>query len=125
MSESKSSSGGVGFTGLLTIAFIVLKLSKVIDWPWWWVISPIWISIVVVLLVFGGMGAYYFIQSYREKIYFEKRNKQRQAEITDLQNRYNELSEQIGMSAPPESKWQQRMNEMNKQKSMHWSNKSS
>jgi uncharacterized membrane protein YdbT with pleckstrin-like domain len=52
--NSSSSSGGIGFTGLLTIVFIVLKLTKVIDWSWWWVLSPVWISIgiVVVILAF-------------------------------------------------------------------------
>lgn len=33
-------SGGVSFLGLLQIAFIVLKLTHVIDWSWWWVLSP-------------------------------------------------------------------------------------
>lgn len=50
MSESKStSSGGIGFTGLLTIVFIVLKLTKVIAWSWLWVLSPIWISALIVI----------------------------------------------------------------------------
>ena len=31
---------GIGFTGLLQIAFIVLKLCGVIDWSWWLVLSP-------------------------------------------------------------------------------------
>ena len=39
MSKEKQS-GGIGFLGLLTIAFIVLKLCAVIDWSWWWVLSP-------------------------------------------------------------------------------------
>lgn len=46
--------GGTGFTGLLTIVFIFLKLCGVITWSWLWVLSPIWISAalcVVVLLV--------------------------------------------------------------------------
>lgn len=45
--------GGIGFTGLLTIAFIVLKLTKVISWSWLWVLSPLWISVAlwVVLLI--------------------------------------------------------------------------
>ncbi len=53
MSSQKGStnSGGIGFTGLLTIAFIVLKLTGYIDWSWWWVLSPIWISFLLVLLV--------------------------------------------------------------------------
>lgn len=35
---------GVGFCGLLTIAFIVLKLCKVITWSWVLVLAPLWIS---------------------------------------------------------------------------------
>lgn len=35
MSKEKQS-GGIGFLGPLTIAFIVLKLCAVIDWSWWW-----------------------------------------------------------------------------------------
>lgn len=50
MATSSSSSGGIGFTGLLTIAFIVLKLTGVIGWSWWWVLSPLWISASIVLL---------------------------------------------------------------------------
>ena len=38
------SAGGIGFPGLLTIAFIILKLCNVISWSWWWVLSPLWIS---------------------------------------------------------------------------------
>lgn len=42
--------GGVGFAGWLTIAFIVLKLCKVITWSWWWVLSPIWICISIFIV---------------------------------------------------------------------------
>lgn len=42
---------GVGFTGLLTLVFIVLKLTGVISWSWLWVLSPIWISLGLFLLV--------------------------------------------------------------------------
>lgn len=40
-------------TSLLSVAFIVLKLCNVIDWSWWWVLSPIWmpIALVVILLI--------------------------------------------------------------------------
>ncbi len=53
MSARSNSSGGIGFGGLLCIAFIVLKLCKVINWSWWWVLSPLWIggAIAVVFLV--------------------------------------------------------------------------
>lgn len=40
------------FTGLLTIAFIVLKLCGVINWAWIWVLAPLWIPIVLVVGVY-------------------------------------------------------------------------
>ena len=49
MSSSSSSSGGLSFTGALTILFIGLKLTHVINWSWWWVLSPIWISALIVI----------------------------------------------------------------------------
>lgn len=55
--SSSSRGGGVGFVGLLTILFIGLKLTNFIDWSWWWVLSPIWITALVVLLIVGGIFA--------------------------------------------------------------------
>lgn len=49
--SSNASSGGVSFAGLLTIVFIALKLTGTITWSWWWVLSPIWISFMLVLLI--------------------------------------------------------------------------
>lgn len=49
--NSSSSSGGIGFTGLLTIVFIVLKLTGVIDWGWGWVLAPLWIGGIIVIVV--------------------------------------------------------------------------
>lgn len=46
-----SNSGGIGFAGLLAIVFIILKLTDNIDWSWWWVLSPLWIPLAVVLVV--------------------------------------------------------------------------
>ena len=52
-SETKVSySGGIGFTGLLTIVFIILKLIDKIDWSWWWVLSPLWITFMLCMLGF-------------------------------------------------------------------------
>lgn len=44
---NSSNSGGIGFCGLLTIVFIVMKLTGYINWSWGWVLSPIWIPILV------------------------------------------------------------------------------
>ena len=57
MSNSSSNSGGIGFTVLLTIVFIILKLTDVIDWSWWWVLSPIWISLIIAAVIVGGIVA--------------------------------------------------------------------
>ena len=43
--------GGIGFTGLLTIVFIALKLLGFITWSWVWVLSPIWIEAILVVLL--------------------------------------------------------------------------
>ena len=43
--------GGIGFCGLLTIVFIVLKLTNVISWSWLWVLAPLWIPAVIVVIV--------------------------------------------------------------------------
>ena len=50
--NGQTSSSGIG--GMLLVAFIVLKLCDVIDWSWWWVLSPVWIPAglaVVVMLI--------------------------------------------------------------------------
>jgi hypothetical protein len=56
MSKNSSSSSGVGFGGLLTILFIGLKLTGHIDWSWWWVLSPIWITIGIVIIILIIVG---------------------------------------------------------------------
>ena len=55
MSNSSGNGGGIGFTGLLTIVFIILKITDVIDWSWWWVLSPIWISIILAAVIVGSI----------------------------------------------------------------------
>ena len=42
---------GGGFSGLLFIAFLILKLCNVINWSWWWVTAPLWIPVAFVLVV--------------------------------------------------------------------------
>lgn len=49
MSEIKISCS----TGALTIIFITLKLCGVINWPWVWVIAPLWIPVMLFALILG------------------------------------------------------------------------
>jgi len=69
--------GGILFT--VFIIFLVLKLTHVIDWSWWWVASPLWVSVLIVpvlilLLIFGVLssatilamlGRWFFFRSWR------------------------------------------------------------
>ena len=55
--SSSTTSGGTGFFGLLQVAFIVLKLCKVINWSWWLVLLPLWIELglVAIILIIGAI----------------------------------------------------------------------
>lgn len=62
MKENKTTvNGGIGFVGLLTIAFIVLKLVGVITWSWVWVLSPLWISAVIYVVIFVAVAAWFAV----------------------------------------------------------------
>ncbi|MCJ2074440.1 hypothetical protein MKK68_02025 [Methylobacterium sp. E-016] len=59
MTEDNSRpSSGIGFSSLLGILFIGLKLTGYIDWSWWWVLAPLWGPVAIVILVqtIGGLG---------------------------------------------------------------------
>lgn len=55
-------SGGIGFFGLLAIVFITLKLTGVIAWSWWWVLSPLWgpVAVVIAIAILIGLIALAF-----------------------------------------------------------------
>lgn len=61
-SSNSSQGGGVGFPFLLTLLFIGLKLTHYIDWSWWWVVSPIWITLVLALLVGVVVGVVTYVR---------------------------------------------------------------
>jgi hypothetical protein len=49
--SNNSPPAGIGFTGLLTILFIALKLLHKVAWSWWWVLSPLWIATAFVVFI--------------------------------------------------------------------------
>ncbi len=51
--------GGIGFTGLLTVLFIGLKLTGHITWPWLWVLSPLWISLSLIMVTLAVLFVIY------------------------------------------------------------------
>lgn len=70
--ETNTTSSGIGFSGLLTITFIVLKLTKYINWSWWWVLSPLWISTLIVIIFLLLYLSITLITTYYKR---KKRNK--------------------------------------------------
>lgn len=59
----------IGFCGLLTLIFITLKLTHVIDWSWWWVTVPLWgpFALLFGIATLIGLGIFAFnIRSLRK-----------------------------------------------------------
>ena len=61
---NESKSGGLGIGMILFIVFLVLKLTNVIDWSWWWVTSPLWIPFVAAAVILGIVGVIAIIIEY-------------------------------------------------------------
>ena len=60
MEKPVASFGGITFLQLLTLVFVVLKLTKYIDWSWWWVLAPLWAPVALVfavVFILGVIGA--------------------------------------------------------------------
>ncbi len=49
MSEESRSTGGLGLGGIVFVVFLTLKLVGVIDWSWWWVTSPLWLGVALII----------------------------------------------------------------------------
>jgi len=60
MSDNSSKKSGLGIGTILFLIFLTLKLGGwgvVATWSWWWVFSPLWIPIAIILLIiiFAGI----------------------------------------------------------------------
>ena len=56
----------IGLSTILFCIFLTLKLCNVIDWSWWWVTAPLWISFILAFLL--GVCREYRKQTERENI---------------------------------------------------------
>ncbi len=59
MKKNSSNDTGMSFSAVLTLIFVVLKLCKVINWSWWWVLSPLWISTLLIIALYCIFGFIY------------------------------------------------------------------
>lgn len=117
MSNQNQTSRGIGFIGLLTIAFIVLKLTSVIAWSWWWVLSPVWAppSLVSLVIWLCFLVRIIFLFCTRKKY---KRYQENLKKGMSGYSAFREAYKKNKQSAPiRESKFQQRLKEIqNRQK---------
>lgn len=51
MKNEQTTSSGLGIGTVLFIVFLILKLTNVIDWSWWWVTAPLWIPLGLVVMI--------------------------------------------------------------------------
>jgi len=65
--SKESSSSGISFMGMLTILFITLKLTNYIDWSWWWILSPMWLPLFVILISAGLLSVIKYVKSTKNK----------------------------------------------------------
>ena len=47
--KNKSQGYGMNFLEVLLIVFVILRLVGVISWSWWWVLSPLWLPLLIVM----------------------------------------------------------------------------
>ena len=65
--ERSSTRTGTDITlSLLLVAFVVLKLIGVIDWSWWWVLSPVLIPLGIVILILLVIGIIKLVKKMKE-----------------------------------------------------------
>ena len=58
----------------LGLIFITLKLCNVIQWSWWWVLSPLWIPFALILIAFIAIGIVFSVAALLDYNERRKRN---------------------------------------------------
>lgn len=66
MASTQASAPGIGLSGALFLVFLVLKLTGVIAWSWWWVTAPLWIPVVFVTFLIAIVAITHTIK-YRKR----------------------------------------------------------
>ncbi|MCK2055283.1 hypothetical protein [Methylobacterium sp. 37f] len=102
--SSSSSSSGIGFVGLLTILLVGLKLTHNIDWSWWWVSSPFWISALVGVAVVSTIFLVAAILDLRRR---RRERAHRERDRIERERHDAERSERIAKerAASPGTRW--------------------
>jgi len=54
---------GLGLGTILFLIFLILKLTNLINWSWWWVFAPFWMPFVIIFLLFTLIFLYHFFKA--------------------------------------------------------------
>ena len=63
MSEKQITPVNSGILTILFIVFLVLKVTGEIDWSWWWVTSPLWLPLALLLVTIIGVVVFYNVRN--------------------------------------------------------------
>jgi hypothetical protein len=56
--NNNNNGGGMGLGTILFLIFLVLKLTNYIDWSWWWVSAPLWVTAILYIFIAIIMATY-------------------------------------------------------------------
>lgn len=73
MSNLNVQHGSMDVATVLTIVFVVLKLTGLIHWSWWWVLSPLWIGFAFTFGVLVAVFVIVFLISLWEELFKKHR----------------------------------------------------
>lgn len=95
---NSSASSGISLTTAVGVVFIILKLFHLIDWSWWWVLSPFCISIALYLAVLIITFVLWYlaksVEQYEKKKFLKKYHKD------SFANRMQEMMDQQKLKKP-------------------------
>lgn len=72
--------GGTGVVGLLGVAFVILKLTGIIDWSWWWVLAPFWLVFAVIMALIVYVVGFALFKDWQEARAKEKQKEKQNAD---------------------------------------------
>ena len=49
--KNNTQNTGIGMSGVLFTVFLILKLTGVIAWSWWWITAPLWVPAAVLIII--------------------------------------------------------------------------
>ena len=62
--KTEVSRDGTNIFTVVQVVFLILKLCGLINWSWWWVLSPLWISVGICIVALIGFAAYRLVNRY-------------------------------------------------------------